>query len=145
MQHQGKLLPDQLYNINLVVFDGECVLCSGFFNFIVKYDRDHAFYFATAQSDLGEKLYAHYELKSGDYDTNLVLLHGRLYERLHGFFAVVKVLGFPWNILNLFSLLPLSVLDWTYYKTARNRYRWFGKRESCLVPNAELQARFIDE
>ena len=134
-----------LGEINLVVFDGECVLCSGFFNFIVKHDRKKTFYFSIAQSEFGERLYAQYGLKADDYDTNLVIIRGKLYERLHGFFEVMKIIGFPWNVLTVFSLLPDSVLDWGYYKIARNRYRLFGKRDTCLVPDAEIKARFINE
>ncbi len=129
---------------NVIVFDGECVLCSGFFNLVVRNDKAKAFYFMTAQSKAGELLYAHYGLKPQDYDTNLVILNGRLFERMHGFFEVMQLLGYPWRVINVMRFLPNRFLDWFYYRIARNRYRLFGKRESCLVPDAEVRARFID-
>ncbi|MEM9332768.1 MAG: DCC1-like thiol-disulfide oxidoreductase family protein [Pseudomonadota bacterium] len=129
---------------NVIVFDGECVLCSGFFNFVLKHDQKKQFHFLTAQSQAGEALYAHYGLKVDDYDTNLVLIKGRLFERLHGLFEVLSLIGWPWRILNVFRFLPAFLLDWIYYRIARNRYRLFGKRSSCLVPDATLKARFID-
>lgn len=135
---------ERIKDKNVIVFDGECVLCSGFFNFVLKNDREETFHFLTAQSDLGERLYAYYGLKEIDYDTNLVILNGELFERLHGFLEVTKLLGWPWRALNVFSVLPDMLLDWTYYKIARNRYRLFGRRETCLVPDAKLKARFIE-
>jgi len=129
---------------NIIVFDGECVLCSGFFNFVLKHDHHSQFDFVIAQSNLGEALYAHYELKAEDYDTNLVILNGELHERLYGFFEVMKLLGMPWKLIVGFSILPNWLLDWAYYRIARNRYTLFGRRDTCLVPDAVVKARFID-
>ncbi len=138
-------LVQKLENKNLIVFDGECVLCSGFFRFLVKVDKHKQFEFATAQSGFGEALYAYYGLKPEDYDTNLVFINGKLYERLHGFFAAMKLLGWPYKGLAVFGFLPDDLLDWAYYKIARNRYTLFGKRDSCLVPSQDLKDRFINE
>lgn len=128
---------------NVIVFDGECVLCSRFFNFVLKRDNDKAFHFLTAQSEAGEALYAHFGLKAEDYDTNLVLIEGRLYERLAGFFQVMKIIGWPWRALTVGSVLPSTLLDWLYYGIARNRYALFGKRETCLVPTPDIRERFL--
>lgn len=136
---------EQLENNNLIVFDGECVLCSGFFNFILRADQHKQFNFAIAQSEFGERLYNYYGLKPDDYDTNLIFIEGKLYERLNGFFAAMKLLGWPYKALAVFGLLPDKFLDWAYYKIARNRYRWFGKRDTCLIPTPELKARFIND
>lgn len=136
---------DRLKNKNLIVFDGECVLCSGFFKFVVKADTQEQFHFSIAQSDFGEALYAHYGLKPDDYDTNLVFINGKLYERLHAFFAVMKRLGWPYKAATILDVLPDRFLDWFYYKIARNRYGWFGRRETCMVPSQALKERFIND
>lgn len=136
---------EQLQNQNLIVFDGECVLCSSFFNFIVRADTQEQFNFAIAQSDFGERLYAYYDLKAEDYDTNLIFINGKLYERLAGFFTAMRLLGWPYNALAVFGLLPDKFLDWAYYKIARNRYQWFGRRDVCLIPSPELRGRFIND
>ena len=136
---------EQLENKNLIVFDGECVLCSGFFKFIVRADKKERFGFAIAQSEFGERLYDYYGLKEDDYDTNLVFIDGKLYERLDGFFAAMKLLGWPYKVVSIFGLLPAKLLDWSYYKIARNRYRLFGRRDACLVPSPDLKARFIND
>ncbi len=138
-------LSNRLKNKNLIVFDGECVLCSGFFKFMTKVDKQKLFSFATAQSDLGEALYTKYNLKEADYDTNLVFINGKLYERFHGFFACMRLIGGPYKIIAILEYLPNRVLNYIYYKIARNRYSLFGKRETCLVPTVDLKSRFIDE
>lgn len=137
-------LTERLAGKNLVVFDGECVLCSGFFRFLVWADRDQHLHFALAQSEFGEALYDHYGLKADDYDTNLVIIDGKLHERLHGVFMCMKVLGWPWRALCVFAKLPDVFLDWLYYKVARNRYRLFGRRDGCLVPSGDVMERFVD-
>lgn len=136
---------EQLENKNLIVFDGECVLCSGFFNFIVRADKKEQFNFAIAQSEFGERLYEYYDLKLDDYDTNLIFIEGKLYERLYAFFAAMKLLGWPYKAVAIFEFLPFKFLDWFYYKIARNRYEWFGRRDACLIPSPELKARFIND
>jgi len=137
-------LLEKLEGKNLIVFDGECVLCSGSFSFIIKADKEKQFYFATAQSDFGEALYQHFGLKAEDYDTSLVILNGRLYERLYAFFACMKLLGWPYMALAVFEMLPNRFLDWSYYKIARNRYQLFGKKDSCIIPSSDLKDRFIN-
>ena len=136
---------EKLKNKNLIVFDGECVLCSGFFKFVVRADKKRRFDFSIAQSSFGEALYVHYGLKPDDYDTNLVFIDGKLYERLHAFFAVMREIGWPYKALAVLDYLPNGLLDWFYYKIARNRYQWFGKRDACLVPSDELKKRFIND
>jgi len=130
---------------NIIVFDGECVLCSAFFKFVLKHDQENQFHFATAQSEFGEALYEYFGLKGDDYDTNLVLVEGQLFERMHAFFKVMDVVGYPWKGLTVFSVLPNRFLDWAYYRIARNRYALFGRRDTCLVPDASVKARFIDD
>ena len=71
---------DAIKDKNVIVFDGECVLCSGFFRFVLKRDMQRQFHFMIAQSEAGEALYRHFDLKPNDYDTNLVLIEGKLFE-----------------------------------------------------------------
>ena len=139
-----QIVLEKIADKNVIVFDGECVLCSAFFRFVVDRDQRKQFHFVFAQSELGEALYNHYRLKTEDYDTNLVIIKGILHERLHGVFEVMKLIGFPWRAFVMLRVLPNWLLDWAYYRIARNRYRLFGRRETCLVPDASLKERFID-
>ncbi len=116
---------------DVIVFDGVCVLCSAFMRFVLKHDTARRYRFVIAQSDLGEALYAKTGLKSADYDTNLVVRNGQLYQKLDAFIVVMRDLGWPWRALAIFRPLPLPVKNWLYDRIARNRYRIFG-RTRCL-------------
>lgn len=129
---------EKIRSKNVIVFDAECVLCCGFFRFVVSIDREKSFYFITAQSQAGEALYRHFACKKADYESHLVLLDGVLFERMDGFFKVMKIVGWPWRVVNIFSCLPSALLDAVYRSVARNRYRIFGRRDTCLVPQQSM-------
>ncbi len=138
----GQIL-DELQMHNVIVFDGECVLCSSFMRFVLKHDHANTFKFLTAQSAKGEALYTHFDLKPDDYETNLVFIEGQLYEKSAAFFAVMNQLGWPWRIVSPIRFVPAGVRDSAYNMIARNRYKLFGKLRSCIVPDENLKARFL--
>jgi predicted DCC family thiol-disulfide oxidoreductase YuxK len=127
----------------LVVFDGVCVLCSAFARFILKRDRAFAFRLATAQSPLGQALYRHYGLDAETFDSNLVLADGRAHAKLDTVAAVGMRLAGPWRLLAVSSLLPRALGDWLYDRVARNRYRLFGRTDSCMMPPPQWRDRFL--
>lgn len=128
---------------DVVVFDGVCVLCSGFLKFMLKHDKRQQFQFVIAQSDLGEELYAHLGFKSADYDTNVIIVGGRIYTKLDAFAAAMGALGGIWSIAGIVRILPRPISDWLYNRIARNRYAIFGKTDACLVPTSDIQDRFL--
>lgn len=128
----------------LVVFDGVCVLCSGFAKFIVKRDRTLAFRLTTAQSPLGQALYRHYGLDTETFATNLVIADGRANAKLDSVAVTGERLGGPWRALALLRLLPRGLADWLYDRVARNRYALFGRTDSCMIPPPEWRERFIE-
>jgi predicted DCC family thiol-disulfide oxidoreductase YuxK len=127
----------------LIIFDGICVLCSGFARFVVRFDPDWKFRFATAQSPLGEALYREHGLRTDFYETNLVIVDGVAYQRMDSLIAVLDVLGWPWRAARLLKLLPRPARDWLYGLIAQNRYALFGKKDNCDIPSAALRARII--
>jgi predicted DCC family thiol-disulfide oxidoreductase YuxK len=127
----------------LIVFDGVCVLCSGFVRMVVRLDRKGRFRFATAQSPFGEALFRKYGLRTDSYETNLVIIDGAAFTRLDSFVAVMADLGWPWRAARLLLLLPRPLRNWPYDRIAKNRYALFGKKDSCEVPSAELKGRLI--
>ena len=127
----------------LLVFDGVCVLCSGFARFILKRDRGFAFRLTTAQSPLGQALYRHYGLDTQEFETNLVLADGCAYAKLDSVAAAGERLGGPWRALTLLRLLPRPLADWLYDRVARSRYALFGRSERCMIPPPEWRDRFI--
>ena len=130
-------------SVGLIVFDGVCVFCSGFVRLVLSHDKAGRFRFTMAQSGLGQALYRHYRLDPSDFETNLVIINGRLYEKLAAFTKVMAVLGWPWRALAVLNALPRPVGNWLYDRIARNRYRIFGRYDTCMLPSAELKARLI--
>ncbi|GGL60209.1 thiol-disulfide oxidoreductase DCC family protein [Wenxinia marina] len=129
---------------DLIVFDGECVLCSGFFRFMLRHDRAGRFSFATAQSPLGQALYRALGLPTDEFETNLVIVDGRIHGKLGAFAAAMGALGWPWRALSALRLIPAPLGDPAYRLVARNRYRLFGRYDTCLLPTPDIRARFLD-
>ncbi|KIC42182.1 thiol-disulfide oxidoreductase [Ruegeria sp. ANG-R] len=130
---------------DLIVFDGECVLCSGFFQFMLRHDRDERFRFATAQSPLGQHLYSCLKLPTREFETNLVIVGGKVYQKLDAFAAAMQALPGAWPVLSLCRFLPPFLKNPLYQAIARNRYALFGRHETCLIPDASLRSRFVPD
>ena len=130
---------------DVMVFDGECVLCNGWVQFALKFDRHERLHFVIAQSELGEMMFEKLGLKSDDYDTFILIHDGQVHTSLDGLFAMFKILGWPWRVFNIGRILPKVVKDWAYQRVARNRYKIFGRRDTCMIPTPEVRARFIGE
>ena len=128
----------------LIVFDGICHLCTGFVRFVIRRDREALFQFLPAQSPRGEALYARLGLKSGDWDSNLLVQNGRVYTELDAFIEIARRFGGLWRLMPILYVIPRPMRDWLYNRIARNRYRWFGKRAACYLPAPEWAARFLD-
>ncbi|EJC73869.1 hypothetical protein Rleg10DRAFT_2341 [Rhizobium leguminosarum bv. trifolii WSM2012] len=126
----------------LVVFDGECVFCSGWVKFALKHDRQQRYRFLAAQTPLGPALYRHYGLDNRDYETNIFIEAGRAFFKSDGSIRMVAGLGFPYSLVRLFRLLPRRAADRLYEFIARNRLKIAG-RQSCMVPTPEQRGRFI--
>lgn len=135
----------EIWPLNLIVFDGECVLCSGFFRFMLRRDQARRFRFATAQSTLGQRLYRELGLPQKDFETNLVIVDGKTYQRLDAFAVAMRQLPGLWPVLSLCRFLPGAVKDRLYRAIARNRYAIFGRSEVCLVPDDALRSRFAPQ
>ena len=127
---------------NLIVFDADCIICSGFARFMAKHDKTSDFRFVSARSDLGQKLYKKHDLDPDALETNIVILDGHAYTKMASFAASMKSLGRPWSFLAIVNLLPDSIANWIYDRIAQNRYA-FGKR-TCPLPSRLLKDRLID-
>jgi predicted DCC family thiol-disulfide oxidoreductase YuxK len=127
----------------LIVFDGECVLCSANTRFVLRHDRRRRFRLTTAQSPLGAALYRHFGLRSDEEGTILVLRRGRLLTGSDAAIAIPAGLGWPWRIAAAARLVPRPVRDRLYRALARNRFRWFGRRDACWVPDPADSDRIL--
>lgn len=128
----------------LLLFDGVCNLCSGTVQFILKHDQKEKFTFASLQSDIGQKILEENDLSTTDFQSFILMENGTCYARSTAALKVSGYLGFPYNLLLVFLLIPRPIRDYFYNIVAKNRYRWFGKKESCWLPTPELKKRFIE-
>lgn len=128
----------------VVLFDNVCNLCSSSVQFILKHNKDESIKFASVQSALGRAVLKFYDMPSDTYETMLYIEHGRLYTKSAAAIALAKRLSFPWSLLQVLAVVPRAIRDWFYDRIARNRYRLFGKREQCYLPDDKTLRRFLD-
>jgi predicted DCC family thiol-disulfide oxidoreductase YuxK len=129
----------------IIVFDTDCVLCSSWVHFILRYERDQTIRFVSAWSDEGASLAARYGLTVDDLDaTYLVVEDGRGLVRSDAGLALIGHLSMPWRALRVLSIFPRLLRDIVYAFIARNRYRWFGHSENCFVPRPGQSHRFVN-
>ncbi len=126
----------------IILFDGVCNLCNGFVNFLIGQDKNNQFKFASLQSDFGEKILLENNLQTDDYQSVIILENGELFTKSAAIFKVIERLP-NWRWLRFFKVLPAFLLDVVYGVIARNRYRIFGKRDSCRLPSSELRDKFL--
>ncbi len=127
----------------VVLFDGVCRLCSGWAGFLLRHDRRRRYKLATVQSPAGQALLAWCDLPLDDYRTLVLVSRDGFYTRSAAIVRVLAGLPLPWKLGAAAWLLPRPVRDWLYDRLARNRYRWFGRRDTCMVPTASQQSRFL--
>lgn len=127
----------------IIIFDGYCALCSGWARFVLKHDRSMRYRLLLAQAPLGRALYIHYGLDPDDYETNILIEQGRAWFKSEGSIRMAVGLGFPWSLAAAFRVVPRPVRDRLYGFIARNRLRFFGKREQCYLPSPADRERFL--
>jgi len=121
----------------VVVFDGECNVCNGWADFLLRFDRRDIFRFAALQSEVGARL-------ANGVEGSIVLVDGdAVLVRSDAVLRMLGLLGFPFSLVVVFRVVPRAVRDAVYDFLARNRIRWFGRRETCRVPTAEERGRFL--
>ena len=130
-------------SLPLIVFDGVCVVCSASAQFVLRHDRAGRFRLTTAQSDLGCALYGSLGLPTDSQDTMLLVQDGCVLTHSDTVIAVATGLGWPWRAAGAARLIPERVRDRLYLGLARNRYRWFGRRETCWLPSPADRARIL--
>lgn len=130
----------------LVLFDGVCNLCNSTVQFIIRHDKSGRFQFASQQSEAGQRLlYRHgIPTEAALADSVVVIEREKVWLESDAAFHILYRLGGVWSILAVLWFLPKRLRDWAYRLVAKNRYRLFGRRESCMVPTPELKKRFLD-
>jgi predicted DCC family thiol-disulfide oxidoreductase YuxK len=130
-------------NNPIILFDGVCNLCNGAVQFVIRHDKKNVFRFAALQSETGITLSKKYNIPIDRMDTFVVIKNNKCYTRSNAALEVANILGGFWAILYILVIIPPAIRDTIYDWVAKNRYRMFGKKESCMIPTPELRDRFL--
>jgi predicted DCC family thiol-disulfide oxidoreductase YuxK len=136
-------LMDNVFKV--ILFDGVCNLCNSSVNFIIDRDTKNEFRFAALQSEVGQRLLSSMPAASlKDFDSVVLIEGDRIYKKSTAALRIARSLKGIWSWLYIFILIPRFLRDPIYNLIANNRYRWFGKKDSCRIPTAELRSRFLE-
>jgi predicted DCC family thiol-disulfide oxidoreductase YuxK len=127
----------------VLLFDGVCNLCNSSVQFIIERDPDARFRFASLQSEEGQVVLSRFENRPSDLSSVVLIQDDQLYARSEAALLVARQLGGGWSLLYAFIVVPRPIRDAVYDWIARNRYRWFGKKDACMIPSPDLQSRFL--
>jgi predicted DCC family thiol-disulfide oxidoreductase YuxK len=127
----------------IIVFDGYCVLCSGWVSFILRHDRRAIYRLLPAQSPIGHALYVHYGLDPQNFETYILIESGAAWFKSEATLRMTQGLGFPWSLAAILRLVPSAWLDRLYGLVARNRVRFFGRRTTCFRSAPRHDDRFL--
>ena len=127
----------------IILFDGICNLCNGAVQFLLKRDKKKQFMFASLQSDAAKYILLQYNVKKFGMDSIVFIEDGEIYQKSTAVLKIIKYLNWPWTMISVTSFLPLGFRDRMYDFIAKNRYRWFGKKDSCIMMLPEYKNRFI--
>lgn len=126
----------------LVLFDGYCNLCNSAVQFILKRDRKDQFYFAGLSWRAGKEIIERFP-KFKDADSILVFENGKVFDQSSAALRIARGLGGWWLLAMVFWIIPKFLRDAIYSFIARNRYRWFGKKDNCMIPDENVKKKFV--
>lgn len=128
----------------IILFDGVCNLCDSTVQFVIKHDKKDVFRFVPLQSDLGKEITAYIGLDTSKTDSIVLYEPGKAYYyKAEAAMKIAKELGGLYSFLSAFSVLPSSLTNVVYDYVARNRYKWYGKKDECMIPTPEMRAKFL--
>ncbi len=127
----------------VLLFDGVCNFCNGTVNLIIRLDRKGKIRFAPLQSEIGQEVLGTFGYSGKELSTIVLISDGKIHTRSDAALQIFKHLGGGWHLLRAFAVIPRPVRNAVYDWIARNRYRWFGKQDACMVPTPEIRSRFL--
>lgn len=127
----------------IVLFDGICNFCNSSIQFIIRHDPKGIFKYAALQSDYAKKLVG--DRISPEPESVILYEDGKVYDRTTAALKIARHLNGLWPLLYIFIVIPAFLRDPIYKLIAKNRYKWFGKQEACMVPSKEIRDRFLDQ
>jgi predicted DCC family thiol-disulfide oxidoreductase YuxK len=128
----------------IILFDGVCNYCNAMVNFIIRQDKKKIFKFAALQSEAGQKLLEQYGLPKANFNSFLLIDNVRVYKSSTAGLFLFSKLPWYWKWTQIFWIVPKFIRDGVYTVIAKNRYRWFGKKEKCMMPGSDVKERFLN-
>lgn len=127
----------------ILLFDGYCNLCNGCVKFVLNHEKNSLITFASLQSETGEKLLAKYHIDPGVTDSLVLIEHGKVYIKSSAALRLSKYMKGFYPLCMGFIIVPPFIRNWVYDFIAKHRYKWFGKSDTCMVPDKNLANRFL--
>jgi predicted DCC family thiol-disulfide oxidoreductase YuxK len=128
----------------VILFDGVCNFCNGAINFVIKQDKKDIFRFAPLQSEAGQRLLQQYQLPKENFPSFVLIEDGKVYKKSTAALKVLSRLPWYWKELQVLRIVPTFLRNAIYDFIARNRYKWFGKREQCRLSTPAVKKRFLN-
>lgn len=128
----------------VILFDGVCNLCNSVVQFLIKRDKTDTFRFASLQSEAGQQILGQHQLPTQNFNSFVLYKNNKIYQKSTAALLVAKALPGWWPLLAAFIIIPPLLRDPLYDIIAQNRYKWFGKKESCPLPSAETRKKFFN-
>ncbi|PJA98727.1 MAG: thiol-disulfide oxidoreductase [Ignavibacteriales bacterium CG_4_9_14_3_um_filter_30_11] len=127
----------------LIFFDGVCNLCNSSVNFIIKRDKNEKFKFVSFQSSKAAELLNKYNYTDNKLDTLVLLKNNTIFAKSTAALLISKELNSFWKIFYIFIIIPKFIRDFVYLYISKNRYKWFGKKDFCMIPSPDISSRFL--
>lgn len=138
------MLKSNMEKQNIIIFDGVCNFCCGAVNFIIKRDPNKKFKFTPMDSKLSTELLEKYDMKHIGKETIYLIIDDKCFYKSTAALEIAKELSGFWYIFNIFKIVPVRLRDFIYDIISKNRYKLFGKKDSCMIPTQDIKDRFID-
>ncbi|HEY5688027.1 MAG TPA: DCC1-like thiol-disulfide oxidoreductase family protein [Yeosuana sp.] len=129
----------------LILFDGICNLCNSSVQYVIKHDKNNIFIFTALQSEIGQQIIKEYNIDTTKTDSILLFSHEKdISNKSTAALKIASKLSFPINLMSVFLIIPAFIRNWVYDFIAKNRYKWYGKKELCMIPTPDLKGKFLD-
>jgi predicted DCC family thiol-disulfide oxidoreductase YuxK len=131
-------------NKKIILFDGVCHLCNSSVQFVIEHDTKDMFRFVALQSELGQEILKHIGINPINIDSVILYEPGiAYYYKSSAAIEIAKSLGGFWHFGTVFKIIPAGIRNQLYDYIAKNRYKWYGKKETCWIPTEELKSKFL--
>jgi predicted DCC family thiol-disulfide oxidoreductase YuxK len=131
-------------NKKIILFDGVCNFCNSIVLKIIKHDSKDLFVFTSLQSEIGKEITNHLNIDTTKIDSIILFeTENTFHIKSNAALRIMQLLGGFWNVTTLLKVLPVSFRDYIYNYIAKNRYTWFGKKDTCMIPTPKIKSKFI--